>query len=94
MIVELLIPGDGGTPQFVRVNASQVIVRNNVGTPIMAVAAEYGPERSQLVAHVGDDDFNDSLRKLGVHETTQLSIIEMPKPAPGARLVAGPKKER
>lgn len=90
MIVEL-IPASGiGCGQALRLAVSQVLIRQDNGTPI-CVAAEYGPEGAQAVSKAGDDDFNRILKTLGVDMLVRCDRIEMPQPPPGARLIAGPK---
>lgn len=86
MIVEL-IARVGDPP--IRLDVAEFIVRQPNGTPI-AVGADYGPEGSQAVSCVGMKDFNRMLKLLGVNETVVVSTLQMPKPQPGARLIAGP----
>lgn len=87
MIVSI-IPRVGGTP--ITLDASQVVVYQDNGTPI-AVAAEYGPERSQAVSMAGQADFQRFLRLLGVNTTVVVDRLPVTKPHPGAVLVAGPR---
>lgn len=94
MIVELLVVGDDGVVRAVRLQATQVVVRNSVATPILAVAAEYGPGRAQLIGHIGDPDFHTVLRRLGIYETPRLDLLQVERPAPGARLIAGPRNTK
>lgn len=90
MIVEI-IPADGiGKGRPIVLAACQVVVKQNNGTPI-CVAAEYGPDRCQAVAKVGDDDFQRTLYALGIHQTVICDTLSLSKPPPGARLIAGPK---
>lgn len=88
MILDVLVR-DGGRIYPLRLSATQVVVRQDNDTPI-AVAAEYGPERAQAVAQVGDPDFNRILRALGVRQDVVCDVISLPQPPPGARLIAGP----
>ena len=90
MIVELILSDGIGHSRPVRLSVSQILVRQDNGTPIM-VAAEYGANRSQCCAKVGDKDFLSVLQALGINETVICDRIEMPPPPPGARLIAGPK---
>lgn len=91
MFVELLVRDEEtNTLRVMRVNATQVVVRNGASTPILAVAAEYGTSRSQIVAKVGDQDFTDSLRKLGIFDTVTVDRIQLSKPVQGAKLVRAP----
>jgi hypothetical protein len=86
VIIEL-IPHIGGQP--IRLNISQFVVRQDNGTPI-SVGAEYGPDQSQAVSCVGNKDFERMLRILGIKDTVVVHTLQMPKPQPGARLIAGP----
>lgn len=86
MILEI-IPEAGIGAAPIRIHANQVVVRQNNGT-IVAVAAEYGIDRCQLISHAGDDDFNDVLTKLGINETTLCDTLSLPGPPSGARLIS------
>jgi hypothetical protein len=86
MILEI-IPEAGVGAAPIRINANQVVVRQNNGT-VVAVAAEYGTDRCQLISHAGDDDFNDVLIKLGIKETTFCDTLVLPGPPSGARLIS------
>lgn len=88
MIVQLLV-ADGGRLRPLTVHATQVLVCQDNGTPI-AVAAEYGTDASQAVSKVGDADFNTTLKALGVPHEVVCDVLDLPKPPPGARLIAGP----
>jgi hypothetical protein len=92
MIVELM-PAALGSGAPLRVEASQVVVYNSQGTPIM-VAGEYGPSGAQKVAHAGDDDFQQTLKAFGVgrFEVVTEHISLAPVPA-GAVLLSQPQKE-
>jgi len=91
MIIDV-INGIGGA-EPIRLDASQVVVYNDQGTPIM-VAGEYGPKGAHCVAHVGDANFNQILQAFGVqrHEVIVDHIDRAPVPG-GARLLAGPTKD-
>jgi hypothetical protein len=89
MIVEI-IPASGvggGAPVVLRAN--QVVIRRDDGTPI-SLAAVYGSEGSEAVSCVGCKDFLTLLRNLGIHTTVIVDRLKLPKPPPGAVLVAGP----
>lgn len=90
MIIELLVTDADGRVRPLTLQVTQAIVRNGAGTPILAVAADYGPQRAQIVSRIGDRDFNASLRRLGIFETPGIDYLHVQRPAPGARLVAGP----
>lgn len=82
-----LIPRIGGAPLVFDV--SQFIVVNDQGTPI-SVGAVYGPDGADAVSCVGASDFQRMLRVLGVNTTVVVDKLVMPKPQPGAKLLAGP----
>ena len=86
MILEIIPEGGLGVAP-IRINANQIVVRQNNGT-VIAVAAEYGIDRCQLVSHAGDDDFNDVLSKLSIKETTYCDTLTLPGPPSGARLIS------
>ncbi len=87
MIVEI-IP-DIGTGPPVRLPCSQVVIRREDGTPVV-VAAKFGPERAIAASIAGDADFNRMLHALGINMTVITDRLELPKPPPGAKLIAGP----
>jgi len=92
MIVEIIPEGGIGRRDALVVPASQIIIRQDDGTPLM-VAAVYGPEGAIACGSVSHDEeeFNRFLRMLNIHQTVMVQRIKMPPPPPGARLVAGPK---
>jgi hypothetical protein len=92
MIVELLNGIGGSEP--IRLPASQVVVYNDQGTPIM-IAGEYGPAGAYRIARVGDEDFNQILQAFGVqrHAVIVDQVAGAPVPG-GAKLIAGPDKDR
>lgn len=90
MIIELLVLDGEGNLRPVTLRVTQAVVRTGAGTPILAVAASYGPQGAQLVSKIGDADFVASLRKLGIFETPRIDYVQLSKPVPGARLIAGP----
>ncbi len=98
MIVEI-IPSDGvGRGRPIRLTASQIVVRQDNGTPI-GVFAHYGPEggyAAAIAAHCGacgapPQDFHRMLQVLGIRQTVVIDRLKMPAPPPGARLIAGPR---
>lgn len=98
MIIEAILSAGIGKEAPIVLHCSQLIVRQDNGTPI-GVFAHYGPEGAYAVSiaavckHCGKgiDDFNRMLRALGVHTTVIVDKLEVSKPPPGARLIAGPK---
>jgi hypothetical protein len=92
MIIEI-IPSDGiGRGQPIVIHASQIVVRQDNGTPIYA-GAHFGAEKSYVHSIVGADDFNRVLRGLGVNMTVIVNKIAMPGAPAGAKLVASPKEK-
>jgi hypothetical protein len=98
MIVEI-IPAEGvGKARPIIVTCNQIVIRQDNGTPI-GVFAHYGPDgayAASIAAHcrkcgAAPDDFNRMLQALGVHSTVIVDRLQLPKPAPGARLIAGPQ---
>ncbi len=89
MIIDLLVR-DGLRIMRLRLDITQAVIRQNNGTPI-AVAAEYGPEGAQAICHLGDEDFHRMLRNLGIDEPVICDLLELPRPSPEARLIAGPR---
>jgi len=93
MLVEFITAGGVGRGRPLVLAVNQVIVRQDNGTPIL-VAAEFGAEKAQAAAKVGDADFQHLLRALGINETVVCDRVELPGPPPGARLIAGPDVKR
>jgi hypothetical protein len=92
MIVIMIPRGSGlGSVDVLRLPVDQVVVTQDNGTPIL-VAAEHGPERAQLCSKVGDADFADCMRRLGLPTQVTVEDIELPGPPQGARLVRGPRR--
>lgn len=92
MIAKIIVAGGlGKAAQVLQLPVTQVILYREDGTPL-ACAAEYGMDGSVAVASAGWDvaEFHRMLRNLGEHRTVVVSTLQMPRPAPGARLVAGP----
>jgi hypothetical protein len=92
VIVEILLADGLGKAAPLVLNASQVLVRQDNGTPIM-IAAKFGPDGAEAVGSLGHDaeEFNRFLRACGVNMTCVVQRLRLPKPPPGARLVAGPR---
>lgn len=88
MTVEIVVRV-GVHPSFF--GASAFVVYQDNGTPI-AAGAVFGDGREQTVTMVGLSDFHGTLRALGINTTVVVETLAMPKPQPGARLIAGPKE--
>jgi len=89
--MRLLILPKGMLGPPIEMEATLVLVQHDDGTPIM-VSGEYGPEGAIRSSHALDDDFNKTLRELGI---TQLSVCDrlvLPGPPPGAKILMGPKQ--
>lgn len=94
MLTIEIIPEGGltaGPP--LRINATQVLIRNGQGTPV-CVAGDYGPERGMMLAHADDDNFQECLAKLGIREVVIVDRIVLAAPPPGARLISGKEPRR
>ncbi len=87
MRVTILPNGIGSKP--VVLEATLVVCEHDNGTPFM-VAGNYGPEGAERASHALDDDFNDTLRKMGVNKTVITDKLQLPPPPPGARIIRGP----
>jgi hypothetical protein len=85
MLIDVYVEGMTGAP--VRLRAAMVLVRQDDGT-LINVAGEYGG--GTLLAHANDKDFNDTLRKLGVHERTTCLVIPRSAVPDGFQLLAAP----
>lgn len=70
MFAEFIVV-DGGKLRVLKLPVTQVVIRQDNGTPI-AVAADYGLPGSQIVSKIGDDDFLTELSKLGINEPVEL----------------------
>jgi len=73
-----------------RIQASQVLVRADDGTPL-AVVSQYGPNGTYLVSCAGEDptqneDFRQALRTLGLDHAVFVRSLEDPPVPAGARL--------
>lgn len=84
MIIVLISEG-----KPLRIQASQLVVLNDEGTPV-AVAGEYGPKAIKT-AHVMDDDFQQTLKAFGFgrHNIEVVELSAAPVPG-GAKLLTGP----
>lgn len=91
MIVEVVLDGAFGREPPLVLRVTQVVAYQDNGTPV-ALLAEGGPERSQVVTMIGQEDFRRQLRAFGVASDVRCDRIVLPRPAPGARLVAGPTR--
>lgn len=91
MILEILGEGGIGIDQPLVVNAAQIVIRQDNGTPI-AAAACYGPDGTIAVGSLAHDQngFHRMLRQLGINTTVLVETLRLPKPQPGAKLVASP----
>ena len=89
MIIQI-IPSLGGRP--LRLDASQIVVMNDEGTPI-AVLGAYGPDGAVKISHAGDADFNQTLRAFGHGQHTVIveRVGALPPP-PGAQLLHTPSR--
>ncbi len=90
MYLEILPAGGFGRAQPLVIEAAQVVVRNGQGT-VIAVAAEYGPDRTQVCSMAGQPDFETVLRNLGIYERVACEVVTLSRPQSGARLLAGPR---
>ena len=91
MIVEI-IPSEGIGTAPLRLEAAQVVIRHENGTPL-ALAAHYGPNNSLAFASVAfnDVEFNRFLRALGIEGTVIVAgTVKTPKPEAGATLLVPP----
>ena len=70
---------DAASGQTLRLPASQLVVYNNVGTPIM-VAAEFGTDRSQRIAKAGDPEFKQVLASVGFQGKVVVDELILPEP--------------
>jgi len=87
--MKLKIISQVGEPPLV-IDAAMVICENAAGTPVM-VAGHYGPEGTIRASHAKDEDFNETLRKLGVDMVVFCDTVRLPPPPPGARLIRDPR---
>lgn len=99
MIIEF-IPAEGvGRGRPVVLEVTQVVIRQDNGTPI-GIALKFGPEGADAIALsekisgaiAGDGDFERLLQAAGIHDVVICDRLQIPKPHPGAVLVADPRK--
>lgn len=88
-MVIAVVPRIGEHP--VTLPVRHFVVYQDNGTPIVA-GVEFGSNRKPSVAMVGMDRFQQILGLLGIATRVEVQTVQMPKPQPGARLVAGPKE--
>lgn len=69
-------------------DAAVVLIEDAYGN-LVAVASEYGP--TILISKIGDSDFLQVCKSLGLGEIPQVTTIAKPKVPAGAQLLAGPK---
>lgn len=86
MIIEILI-NEGGILKPITVEATQVVVKTGNGNPVF-VMGKYGPETGYTIAYVKDDDFNKTLRQLGITTTVRCDVLRLPA-IPGSKLING-----
>lgn len=74
MLVELIVR-DGKTPRRITVEATQIVVRNNVGTALV-VAQDYGAQGTIASICENEEDFNKTLRELNIQGHTQCTTLQ------------------
>jgi hypothetical protein len=77
----------------IRLDASQVVVYLDNGTPISVVAL-YGDNQTVKMAQVaptGEHEFNKVLRDLRINRTVICDRVSCTPPPEGAKLLAGPR---
>lgn len=60
----------------IRLPASQVVIRMGDGTPV-SIAALFGSNRSVLVSHCEDPNFQNNLQKIGINETVIVEKVKV-----------------
>lgn len=60
----------------IRLPASQVVIRMSDGTPV-SIAALFGSNRSVLVSHCEDPNFQNNLQKIGINETVIVEKVKV-----------------
>lgn len=88
MIIEIIPKAGIGIEDPVVLEASQIVVKQENGT-IICVAAEYGPDGAQAVAHAGDEDFNRVLDALGIKDFVVTDTLHIDGPDTPIRLTKG-----
>lgn len=91
MIIDLIPFGGLGKVQPLRLEATQIVIRDKTGTPI-CVAALYGMDGAIVVSKADDPEFNTTLHNLGIRERVSVDTLKMPAPPPGAVLITGPNR--
>lgn len=87
MFVELVPSIGDGSP--VRIEAAQVVIYNDRGTPV-AVVGEYGPAGAVRAAHAMDKDFQQVLRAFGCDQQVTVHVVDGPRPPDGSRSLIRP----
>lgn len=90
MIVEIIPKGGLTHVQPLRLEAAQVVIRQDNGTPI-CVAALFGMEGAIAVSKADDSDFNTFLRNMGLGSPVSVDTIQLPPVPQGAVLLADPR---
>ena len=87
MIIEII--DKLGHAQPIRVEGTQVLVRNNQGTPI-AVAGEFGPDGAVKTAHCCDAEFQQILNAFGYgrHQVEVKQVQLTPVPSGASKLIS------
>lgn len=93
MILQIIPAAGVGSGKPIVLDASQVVIRQDNGT-VMALAMHYGPDGSYVIGIAGDDEFDRLLAAAGIHEEVICDRLQLPKPPPGAVLVADPRRKR
>lgn len=91
MFVEIIPVGGIGRVQPIRLEASQVVIRDSLGNAI-CVAMLYGADRSIAIAKADDQDFHNVLQNAGIREDVVVETLQLPPPPHGAILVNSPRK--
>lgn len=91
MFVEIIPVGGIGRVQPIRLEASQVVIRDSLGNAI-CVAMLYGADRSIAIAKADDHDFHNVLQNAGIREDVVVETLQLPPPPRGAILVSSPPK--
>lgn len=90
MIVEIIHEGVGVKPPL-RLKATQILIRQDNGTPI-CLAAEFAGQAAQVVSKAGDPDFNRVLKLFSINMDVECTILNTPGPPAGSRLLTGPTR--
>ena len=87
MRVTLIPKNMQGSP--ITMEVSLILATFDNGTPFV-VAGDYGPDGSVKASHAGCEDFNKTINDLGINRTVFCDTIQLPQPAPGAKLLYAP----